>query len=133
MTIIEANQEVLSFEGNGMSKTPEQEAREKIDQMLYQTGWDIQDCRDANIQARFGVAIRNFPLRSGHGFAARNLWDMKRFYTEFQILQPAAAESDSGHIRQAVSIKSRNNRILQTVSIESSDRILHKMPHSFEK
>jgi predicted nuclease of restriction endonuclease-like (RecB) superfamily len=29
----------------------------------------------------------------GNGFSARNLWDMKRFFGEFQILQPLAAES----------------------------------------
>ena len=52
-----------------MPKTPEQEARETIDQMLDVAGWNVQDCRDANIEARFGVAIRNFPLKSGHGFA----------------------------------------------------------------
>ena len=52
-----------------MTKTPEQKARETIDQMLDTAGWNVQDCRDANIRARFGVAIRNFPLKSGHGFA----------------------------------------------------------------
>jgi type I restriction enzyme R subunit len=52
-----------------MAKTPEQEARKTIDQMLGLAGWSVQDCKDANIHARFGVAIRDFPLKSGHGFA----------------------------------------------------------------
>ncbi len=52
-----------------MTKTPEQEARETIDKMLDQSGWDVQDLRAANIHAKKGVAIREFPLNKGHGFA----------------------------------------------------------------
>jgi hypothetical protein len=48
---------------------PEQEARETIDRMLGLAGWTIQDSKEVNIHAKFGVAIRNFPLKSGHGFA----------------------------------------------------------------
>ena len=52
-----------------MSPTPEQEARVKIDEMLDQAGWDVQDLSKANIHARQGVAIREFPLETGHGAA----------------------------------------------------------------
>jgi len=52
-----------------MTKTPEQEAREKIDQMLNASGWDVQDIKNVNIQARQGVVVREFPLNPGHGFA----------------------------------------------------------------
>jgi len=52
-----------------MTKTPEQEAREIIDKMLEQSGWDVQDLQAANIHAKKGVAIREFPLNKGHGFA----------------------------------------------------------------
>jgi type I restriction enzyme R subunit len=52
-----------------MTKTPEQEARENIDKMLDQSGWDVQDVENANIHAKKGVAIREFPLNQGHGFA----------------------------------------------------------------
>ena len=52
-----------------MTKTPEQEAREIIDRMLDQSGWDVQDLRAAKIHAKKGVAIREFPLNQGHGFA----------------------------------------------------------------
>ncbi|MCK4467796.1 MAG: DEAD/DEAH box helicase family protein, partial [Desulfobacterales bacterium] len=52
-----------------MTKTPEQEARETIDKMLDQSGWDVQDLRAAKIHAKKGVAIREFPLNQGHGFA----------------------------------------------------------------
>jgi predicted nuclease of restriction endonuclease-like (RecB) superfamily len=57
----------------------------------------------------------------GQGFSPRNLWDMKRFYVEFQILQPLAAESQE--IRQAVSDKFTKTRILQPVAAESQDRL----------
>lgn len=52
-----------------MTKAPEQEARETIDKMLDQSGWDVQDLLAANIHAKKGVAIREFPLNPGHGFA----------------------------------------------------------------
>ena len=52
-----------------MAKTPEQEARETIDKMLDLSGWDVQDLRAANIHAKKGVVIREFPLNQGHGFA----------------------------------------------------------------
>ena len=49
--------------------TPEDKAREKIDQALQQAGWLIQDIREVNLHAGRGVALRNFPLVTGHGFA----------------------------------------------------------------
>jgi len=52
-----------------MNKPPEQEARETIDKMLEKSGWDVQDLANANIHAQKGVAIREFPLDKGHGFA----------------------------------------------------------------
>ena len=52
-----------------MSPTPEQEARLQIDRMLEEAGWRVCDVKNANIHAGRGVAIREFPLRSGYGFA----------------------------------------------------------------
>jgi len=49
--------------------TPEDKAREKIDEALQKAGWKIQDTKVANLSAGRGVALRNFPLASGHGFA----------------------------------------------------------------
>lgn len=49
--------------------TPEDKAREKIDEALQKAGWKIQDMKEANLGAGKGVALRNFPLASGHGFA----------------------------------------------------------------
>ncbi len=52
-----------------MSPSPEAEARQAIDAMLTEAGWAVQDMAAANIHAGPGVAIREFPLKSGHGFA----------------------------------------------------------------
>lgn len=48
---------------------PEAQAREKIDELLEAAGWSVQDAGAADIYAARGVAIREFPLASGHGFA----------------------------------------------------------------
>ena len=45
--------------------TPEQEARQKIDQQLVQCGWLVQSAGEMNISAGRGVAIREFPLKTG--------------------------------------------------------------------
>jgi type I restriction enzyme, R subunit len=37
--------------------------------MLDQSGWAIQDLKNAYLQAKSGVAIRNFSLKPGHGLA----------------------------------------------------------------
>ncbi len=52
-----------------MSPTPEQEARTKIDEMLTQAGWLVQDMKQVNLHIGRGVAIREFPLKPGHGEA----------------------------------------------------------------
>jgi type I restriction enzyme R subunit len=49
--------------------TPEDKARENIDRLLTQAGWAVRDQSDANILAYRGLAIRNFTLKPGHGFA----------------------------------------------------------------
>src|SRR5438093_5710637 len=49
--------------------TPEDQARENIDWLLTRSGWTVCNQSDANILAYRGVAIRNFTLKSGHGFA----------------------------------------------------------------
>jgi type I restriction enzyme R subunit len=52
-----------------LTPTPEADARQTIDQLLTAAGWNIQDVSSANIHAARGVAIREFPLSTGHGFA----------------------------------------------------------------
>src|SRR5439155_23343752 len=49
--------------------TPEDKARENIDRLLTQAGWAVRNQSEANILAYCGVAIQNFTLRPGHGFA----------------------------------------------------------------
>lgn len=49
--------------------TPEDQARQHIDQALEQAGWKVQDYKSAHLHAGRGVVLRNFPLVSGHGFA----------------------------------------------------------------
>lgn len=49
--------------------TPEQRARIHIDTLLQQAGWHVCDLAHANIHAARGVALREFPLNAGYGFA----------------------------------------------------------------
>ncbi|MBT5772979.1 MAG: DEAD/DEAH box helicase family protein [Dehalococcoidia bacterium] len=52
-----------------MALDPEQQARVEIDRQLAQAGWVVQDRDEANLYAARGVAIREFPMKSGHGFS----------------------------------------------------------------
>ncbi|MDZ7751420.1 MAG: type I restriction-modification enzyme R subunit C-terminal domain-containing protein [Gammaproteobacteria bacterium] len=47
----------------------EEKAREEIDRLLRAAGWIVTYPSEANIVAGRGVAVREFPLKSGHGFA----------------------------------------------------------------
>src|ERR1043166_4834440 len=49
--------------------TPEDIARANIDLLLTQAGWLVCNQSEANIFAYRGVAIGNFTLKPGHGFA----------------------------------------------------------------
>ncbi len=49
--------------------TPEQKARVSIDALLVAAGWHVCNVANANIHASTGVAIREFPLNTGFGFA----------------------------------------------------------------
>ncbi len=51
------------------SVTPEQRARANIDRLLELSGWTVQDLAALNVHANRGVAVREIPLRSGHGTA----------------------------------------------------------------
>ena len=52
-----------------MPLTPEQLAREKIDAKLEASGWLVQDRDDMDIGAGRGIAVREFPMKHGFGFA----------------------------------------------------------------
>lgn len=49
--------------------TPEEQARTNIDGMLTRAGWVVQDADALNLYAGRGIAVREFPLKSGHGYA----------------------------------------------------------------
>lgn len=49
--------------------TPEAQARRTIDRLLAAAGWVVQDVKHADIHAARGVALREFALNPGHGFA----------------------------------------------------------------
>ena len=44
---------------------PEEESRQLIDKLLSDAGWKVQDYRQVNLGAGFGVAVREFPLKTG--------------------------------------------------------------------
>ncbi len=44
---------------------PEEKARQRIDQLLSEAGWIIQDVSELNLGAALGVAVREFPLKTG--------------------------------------------------------------------
>lgn len=52
-----------------MSHTSEQRARQDIDAALEAAGWVIQNRADMNLAAGTGVAVREFRMAPGHGFA----------------------------------------------------------------
>lgn len=39
---------------------PEQKARQKIDQLLIDAGWEVQDHKNLNLGETVGVAVRAF-------------------------------------------------------------------------
>ena len=47
------------------SLTPEQQARERIDQMLLASGWTVQDKKPLNPSASLGVAVREYDTDTG--------------------------------------------------------------------
>jgi type I restriction enzyme R subunit len=50
-------------------KTPEQEARDAVDAQLERAGWIVQNRDKVNLAAGRGVAIREFKMAEGHGYA----------------------------------------------------------------
>ena len=52
-----------------MPLPPEQRARRQIDAALAEAGWVVQDREALNLAAGLGVAVREFRMAPGHGFA----------------------------------------------------------------
>ncbi|MCF7764667.1 MAG: DUF1016 N-terminal domain-containing protein [Verrucomicrobia bacterium] len=59
----------------------------------------------------------------GRGFTTKNLWDMKRFYEAFQIIQPLAGES-SVEILPPLLAESSSAQICHPLAGKSSKRLL---------
>jgi predicted nuclease of restriction endonuclease-like (RecB) superfamily len=57
----------------------------------------------------------------GRGYSVANLWDMKRFFSYFEILQPVAGESRRQQIYQTPSSKLLRKEILQPLAGESTE------------
>lgn len=57
-----------------MPDTPEQAARREIDADLAAAGWLVQDRSDLDLSAGRGIAVREFPMKSGFGFADHLLY-----------------------------------------------------------
>lgn len=60
------------------NQNPEQVARDTIDAKLRQAGWVVQSHSQMNITAGLGVAVCEFPMTAGHGFADYLLYVDKR-------------------------------------------------------
>ncbi len=52
-----------------MPEAPEKKARREIDAKLIASGWLVQDREELDLTAGRGVAVREFPMKSGYGFA----------------------------------------------------------------
>src|ERR1039457_5253340 len=52
-----------------MPENPEQKARREIDCNLTVAGWIVQSIRDIDLTAGRGIAVREFQMKTGFGFA----------------------------------------------------------------
>ncbi len=78
--------------------TPEQKARQTIDQLLGAAGWQVQDRSQLNLGAALGVAVREFALTTGHAdyllFAGRRPIGVVEAKPEGTPLSGVEAQSD---------------------------------------
>jgi len=56
-----------------MPETPEQKARREIDSNLAAAGWLVQDRGEIDLTAGRGIAVREFQMKPGFGFATTPL------------------------------------------------------------
>lgn len=80
--------------------TPELKARVSIDAQLQQAAWHVCNVADANIHASVGVAIREFPLNTGFGFADyRRIASVKasRCLCQLPACAVTATDTDDGN------------------------------------
>ena len=82
--------------------TPEQKARELIDDQLHQTGWAVQSASEMDISAARGVAVREFALDTG--FADYLL------YGDCQALGTIEAKPEGHTLASPLTMPDRNDR-----------------------
>jgi type I restriction enzyme R subunit len=85
---------------------PEQQAREEIDRLLKAAGWQVFDVAQANIRAARGVALREFPLEAGCGFADYLLYIDGKAAGVIEAKKQGATLKRAQALRQAVLSKS---------------------------
>lgn len=95
--------------------TPEAQARTTIDALLAKAGWHVCGMADANIHAAQGIAIREFPLNTGFGFADYMLYVNGRACGVIEAKKEGATlsgvEVQSG--RYAQGLPSRNWKVIE--------------------
>lgn len=88
-----------------MTQTPEQQARVRIDAALVAAVWVVQSRDEINLTAGRGVAIREFALKSGHGYAdyllfvdgkAVGVLEAKKVGETLRGIEPQAARYTEG-------------------------------------
>jgi hypothetical protein len=63
-TTVDVEKVTVALRGTLMP-TPEEQARETIDKLLEAVGWQVQDRSQLNLGVAPGVAVREFPLKTG--------------------------------------------------------------------
>ena len=82
-----------------MPLTPEQLAREEIDEQLEACGWVIQDFTSMNIHAGRGVAVREYPLKWTEGGKTRPGSADYLLYADGRAIGVGRSEADRTHPR----------------------------------
>ena len=85
---------------------PEQQARVEIDKALDAAGWVIQDRSELNLSAGPSVAVREFKMADGHGFADYMLFVDRQ---AVGVLEAKPAGYPGSNSYQAASTNPRNS------------------------
>ena len=86
--------------------TPEQLAREEIDEQLEACGWVIQDFTSMNIHAGRGVAVREYPLKWTEGGKTRPGSADYLLYADGRAIGVVEAKP-TGHTLEGVVVQSK--------------------------
>ena len=95
---------------------PERKARELIDAALLAAGWIVQDRDEMNLSAGHGVAVREFKLTTGHGFADYLL------FVEGKAVGVLEAKPEGSRARSAVQARRRRGAWPNSFSITAIGR-----------